>query len=34
MTYLFLKLFTWLILAFLFGIVMGFSSDVRAGEES
>jgi len=34
MTYLFSKLLVWLVLAFLFGIVMGFSSDVRAGETS
>lgn len=34
MTYLFSKLFIWLVLAFLFGIVMGFSSDVRQGESS
>ena len=34
MTYLFSKLFIWLVLAFLFGIVMGFSSDVRSGETS
>jgi len=34
MTYLFSKLFIWLVLAFLFGIVMGFSSNVRKGETS
>jgi len=34
MTYLFSKLFVWLVLAFVFGIVMGFSSDVREGETS
>jgi len=34
MTYLFSKLFIWLVLAILFGIVMGFLSDVRKGETS
>jgi hypothetical protein len=34
MTYLFSKLFVWLVLAFLFGLVMGFWSDVRTGESS
>ena len=34
MTYLFSKLFIWLVLAILFGIVMGLLSDVRKGETS
>jgi len=34
MTYLFSKLFVWLLLAFLFGIGMGFSSNVQSGEKS
>jgi len=34
MTYLFLELSIWLILAFLLGLLMGFSSDARGGEKS